>query len=40
MKQVAGIQRLIPTNIMEELATCNIREAVNFYKDDLQNPML
>ena len=38
MKQVAGIQRLIPTNITEELATCNIREAVNFYKDDLQNP--
>ena len=38
MKQAAGIQRLIPTNITEELATCNIREAVNFYKDDLQNP--
>ena len=37
MKQAAGIQRLIPTNITEELVTCNIR-AVNFYKDDLQNP--
>ena len=38
MKQAAGIQRLIPTNIMEELTTYNIREAINFYKDDLQNP--